>query len=133
MGLGTSAPNSGNGQSSSTDLRRTVHRKYQLPFVDEHLRLRNRLTLRIQADYSASTRNNRQPATASPTTRVNTKSPAVFRVLDVPVHAVQIPHAVSQIECWIQSGAKGRYVAVTGMHGIAESWNDSDLRLALDS
>ena len=56
-----------------------------------------------------------------------------FRVLDVPVHAVQIPDAISQIKAWIQSGVKGRYIAVTGMHGIAESRRDDTLRCALDS
>jgi len=49
------------------------------------------------------------------------------------VHAVQIPGVVAQIQLWIQSGAEGRYVAVTGMHGIAESRNDSEYRRALDS
>ncbi len=59
--------------------------------------------------------------------------PPSFRVLGVPVHAVQIPGVVSQIQLWIQSGVKGRYIAVTGMHGIAESRADSDFRRALDS
>jgi N-acetylglucosaminyldiphosphoundecaprenol N-acetyl-beta-D-mannosaminyltransferase len=49
------------------------------------------------------------------------------------VHAVQIPEVVSRIEHWIQSGARGRYIAVTGMHGIAESRNDGDFRRALES
>ena len=40
---------------------------------------------------------------------------------------------VSQIQNWIGSGAQGRYIAVTGMHGIAESRADSDFRRALDS
>jgi N-acetylglucosaminyldiphosphoundecaprenol N-acetyl-beta-D-mannosaminyltransferase len=60
-------------------------------------------------------------------------APETFRVLGVPVHAVQIPDVVSQIENWIQSDARGRYVAVTSMHGIAESRSDSDYRGALDS
>jgi N-acetylglucosaminyldiphosphoundecaprenol N-acetyl-beta-D-mannosaminyltransferase len=53
------------------------------------------------------------------------------------VHAVQIPGVVSQIQRWIQSDVKGlyiaRYIAVTSMHGIAESRADSDFRRALDS
>jgi N-acetylglucosaminyldiphosphoundecaprenol N-acetyl-beta-D-mannosaminyltransferase len=49
------------------------------------------------------------------------------------VNAVQIPDVVSQIRHWVRSGAKGRYVAVTGMHGIAESRSDNDFRRALDS
>jgi N-acetylglucosaminyldiphosphoundecaprenol N-acetyl-beta-D-mannosaminyltransferase len=59
--------------------------------------------------------------------------PPSFRVLGVPVHAVQIPDVVTQMQLWIQSDAKGRYIAVTGMHGIAESRTDKDLRCALDS
>jgi N-acetylglucosaminyldiphosphoundecaprenol N-acetyl-beta-D-mannosaminyltransferase len=59
--------------------------------------------------------------------------PPRFRILGVPVHAVQIPDVVSRIECWIHSGARGRYIAVTGMHGIAESRADVDYRRALDS
>jgi N-acetylglucosaminyldiphosphoundecaprenol N-acetyl-beta-D-mannosaminyltransferase len=55
-----------------------------------------------------------------------------FRVLGIPVHAVQIPDVVSQIETWIQSDVRGRYVAVTSMHGIAESWTDTEYRRALD-
>jgi N-acetylglucosaminyldiphosphoundecaprenol N-acetyl-beta-D-mannosaminyltransferase len=49
------------------------------------------------------------------------------------VHAVQIPDVVALIQRWIRSDIKGRYVAVTGMHGIAESQSDSDLRSALAS
>ncbi len=57
--------------------------------------------------------------------------PPSFRVLGVPVHAVQIPGVVSQIQLWIQSGVKGRYIAVTGMHGIAESRTDRTYERAL--
>lgn len=49
------------------------------------------------------------------------------------MHAVQIPDVIARIRLWIHSDTRGRYVAVTGMHGIAESRNDSDFRLALDS
>ena len=34
---------------------------------------------------------------------------------------------------WIGSKAAGRYIAVTGMHGISESRHDVDLKRALDS
>jgi len=44
---------------------------------------------------------------------------------------VQIPEVVLQMQLWISSRAEGRYIAVTGMHGISESRNDSDLRRAL--
>jgi N-acetylglucosaminyldiphosphoundecaprenol N-acetyl-beta-D-mannosaminyltransferase len=58
--------------------------------------------------------------------------PPSFHVLGVPVHAVQIPEVVSRIQLWIRSDVKGRYIAVTSMHGIAESRADSDYRCALD-
>src|SRR5262245_13539364 len=54
-----------------------------------------------------------------------------FPVLGVPVAAIQIPEVVGRIEHWIQSGTRGRYVAVTGMHGIAESRADGNFRHAL--
>ncbi len=59
------------------------------------------------------------------------RPPPSFRVLGVAVHAVQIPSVISQIERWIQRNEKGRYIAVTGMHGIAESRTDADFRRAL--
>src|SRR5215467_13339419 len=59
--------------------------------------------------------------------------PSSFNVLGVPVHAVQIPEVVSLIQTWIRSDASGRYIAVTGMHGIAESQTDIAYRRALDS
>ena len=46
---------------------------------------------------------------------------------------MQIPDVVARIEHWIQSGTTGRYVAVTGMHGIAESRNDNEFRRAIES
>jgi N-acetylglucosaminyldiphosphoundecaprenol N-acetyl-beta-D-mannosaminyltransferase len=57
--------------------------------------------------------------------------PPSFRVLGIPIHAVQIPDVVSQIEHWIRTDTTTRYVAVTGMHGIAESWSDNELQTAL--
>jgi N-acetylglucosaminyldiphosphoundecaprenol N-acetyl-beta-D-mannosaminyltransferase len=59
--------------------------------------------------------------------------PPSFRVLGVPVHAVQIPAVVSQIRFWIHSDVKGKYIAVTGMHGIAESRTDGELKHALEA
>src|SRR5215813_12357440 len=60
-------------------------------------------------------------------------TPPSFRILGMPVHAVQIPDVVSQIEYWVKSDATGRYIAVTGMHGIAESRSDGEFRGALNS
>jgi N-acetylglucosaminyldiphosphoundecaprenol N-acetyl-beta-D-mannosaminyltransferase len=59
--------------------------------------------------------------------------PPSFPVLGVPVHAVQIPEVVSRIQQWIRSDATGRYIAVTGMHGIAESLADKEFMSALHS
>src|SRR5262249_18821898 len=70
---------------------------------------------------------------SDPRESVRFDAPPSFRVLDVPVHAVQIPEVVSRIEEWIRSGTTGRYVAVAGMHGIAESRTDEKFRCALDS
>ena len=41
--------------------------------------------------------------------------------------------AVAQLESWIRSGERGRYVAVTGMHGIAESRHDGRFREILNA
>lgn len=46
---------------------------------------------------------------------------------------MQIPDVISRIEHWIQRRSTGRYIAVTGMHGIAESWSDDRFRSALES
>lgn len=59
--------------------------------------------------------------------------PPSFRVLGVPVNAVQIPEVIARIERWIEVRSRGRYIAVTGMHGIAESWSDEHFRGALNS
>jgi N-acetylglucosaminyldiphosphoundecaprenol N-acetyl-beta-D-mannosaminyltransferase len=47
-------------------------------------------------------------------------------VLDVPIAATNIPEAADQIDSWIQSGTQ-RYVTVTGVHGIMESQEDTEL------
>src|SRR5215469_17312850 len=57
--------------------------------------------------------------------------PPSYPVVGVPVHAVQIPDVISTIRTWIRSGVTGRYIAVTGMHGIAESWTDQAYKRAL--
>jgi N-acetylglucosaminyldiphosphoundecaprenol N-acetyl-beta-D-mannosaminyltransferase len=58
-------------------------------------------------------------------------SPPSFRVLGIPVHAVQIPDVVSTIKTWIPSGRCGQYIAVTSMHGIGESRTDQAYKCAL--
>jgi N-acetylglucosaminyldiphosphoundecaprenol N-acetyl-beta-D-mannosaminyltransferase len=54
-----------------------------------------------------------------------------FRVLGVPVDAVQIPGVIGQISRWIDERRSTRYVAVTGMHGITESLRDPHFRVIL--
>ena len=56
-----------------------------------------------------------------------------FEVLGVRVHAVQMSDAITQLREWIRSRETGRYVAVTGMHGVAESRQDSYFREILNS
>ena len=54
-----------------------------------------------------------------------------FRILDVRVNSVQIPDVVEIIEGWIQERDRTRYVAVTGMHGVSISREDSEFRQVL--
>jgi N-acetylglucosaminyldiphosphoundecaprenol N-acetyl-beta-D-mannosaminyltransferase len=55
-----------------------------------------------------------------------------FRVLGVPVHAVQIPDIIEIVEQWISKRGAAQYVAVTGMHGISESREDPYFRGILE-
>jgi N-acetylglucosaminyldiphosphoundecaprenol N-acetyl-beta-D-mannosaminyltransferase len=56
-----------------------------------------------------------------------------FAVAQVYVDAVQIPEVVAQILQWLQDGECGRYVAVTGMHGVAEAGRSGEVRAALEA
>lgn len=47
-----------------------------------------------------------------------------YSVGGVLVDAVQIPDAIARMEAWIHAGARGRYIAVTGMHGVTEAQQD---------
>lgn len=62
-----------------------------------------------------------------------TKENLSFPILGVFVHAIQIPEAVAQMEEWITSRGKARYVAVTGMHGVTEAQHDPAFRNVLNS
>jgi len=63
-----------------------------------------------------------------------------FSVLGVRVSVVQMGDAIPRIEQWVRGGIQGRtqgrrcgrYVAVTGMHGIGEAKNNPAFRYALD-
>ncbi len=54
-----------------------------------------------------------------------------FSVLGVHVDAVQIDEVIARMREWIASGAHGRYIAVTGMHGIMEAQHDARFKRVL--
>ena len=54
-----------------------------------------------------------------------------FRVLGVPVNAVQIPQVIDWMRYCIRERGPSRYVAVTGMHGVTESRQDPEFRTVL--
>ncbi len=54
-----------------------------------------------------------------------------YSVGGVLVDAVQIPGAVARMKAWISAGARGQYVAVTGMHGVTEAQHNRNLFRAL--
>jgi N-acetylglucosaminyldiphosphoundecaprenol N-acetyl-beta-D-mannosaminyltransferase len=61
------------------------------------------------------------------------RTAAGFRVLGVRVHALQIPDTIHQMEKWISAGARGHYIAVTGMHGVVEAQHDPSFKQILNS
>jgi len=67
-----------------------------------------------------------------PHVAMNSKPISNFRVLGVRVDAVQIPELIGIVEHWIQTRSDTQYVAVTGMHGISESREDSKFAEILD-
>jgi N-acetylglucosaminyldiphosphoundecaprenol N-acetyl-beta-D-mannosaminyltransferase len=58
---------------------------------------------------------------------------ARFRVLGVSVDAAQIQDVVARMESWIAERAGCHFIAVTGMHGVAESQSDSSFKQILNS
>ena len=56
-----------------------------------------------------------------------------FRVLGVPVDAVQIRDVIARMEQWIGERASGHFIAVTGMHGITEAQRDPSFKQVLSS
>jgi N-acetylglucosaminyldiphosphoundecaprenol N-acetyl-beta-D-mannosaminyltransferase len=58
---------------------------------------------------------------------------AVFKVLGVGVHAVQIPDVIVHMEHWIAERGPCRFIAVTGMHGVTEAQHDSRFKQILNS
>lgn len=74
----------------------------------------------------------RSPAANDPARFPDARVPPSFRVLGVNVNAVQIPEVVTLIERWIAERAPLRYIAVTGMHGVMEAWDDPEFRHILN-
>ena len=54
-------------------------------------------------------------------------------MLGVRVNAIQIPDAIRILEAWISEGQPARYVAVTGMHGVSESRQNSRFQQVLET
>lgn len=57
----------------------------------------------------------------------------VFRVLGVPVNAIQIPGAITTMEEWIRDKSATHFVAVTGMHGVVEARHHQSFKNILNS
>jgi len=56
-----------------------------------------------------------------------------FEVLGVRVDALQIGDVVRYMERWIQDRDPGRFIAVTGMHGVSEALHDPSFRSVLNA
>ena len=56
-----------------------------------------------------------------------------FRVLGVPVDAVQIPDVIQRMEQWILQKDASRYIAVTNVHVVIEAQHDGTFKQTLDS
>ena len=73
--------------------------------------------MNIPADKPQSTIGDRQSSSNNPPPVIASS----FRVLGVRVDAVQIPDVISRITSWIEERDTGKYIAVTGMHGVIEA------------
>jgi N-acetylglucosaminyldiphosphoundecaprenol N-acetyl-beta-D-mannosaminyltransferase len=58
-------------------------------------------------------------------------TPEYFSVLGIRVHAVQIPGVIERMCAWITRREMGRYIAVTGMHGIMAAQHHPDFKRVL--
>lgn len=61
-----------------------------------------------------------------------TRTAGRFRVLGVPVDAVQIPGVVATLESWIRERTRSRFIAVTGMHGVVEAQDNASFKEVLE-
>ncbi|HET7216250.1 MAG TPA: WecB/TagA/CpsF family glycosyltransferase [Terriglobia bacterium] len=57
----------------------------------------------------------------------------IFRVLGVPVNAIQIPGAIAAMEEWARERAGTHFVTVTGMHGVVEAQHQPAFKNILNS
>lgn len=55
------------------------------------------------------------------------------RVLRVPVHVINLPEVVRQMDGWIQKGDRQRWIAVTSSHGIMEGFEHPEFKQILES
>jgi N-acetylglucosaminyldiphosphoundecaprenol N-acetyl-beta-D-mannosaminyltransferase len=58
---------------------------------------------------------------------------ASFDVLGVRVNVIQIPEVVKIVKQWVIRRDNGRYVAVTGMHGVTEAQHDARFKEILNA
>jgi N-acetylglucosaminyldiphosphoundecaprenol N-acetyl-beta-D-mannosaminyltransferase len=61
------------------------------------------------------------------------RTPAVFRVLGVQVHALQIPDVIHQMEAWISQRCGSHFIAVANVHVLMEARHSLSFRMVLDS
>ncbi len=61
------------------------------------------------------------------------RTAAVFRVLGVQVHALQIPDVIHQMEAWISHRCGSHFIAVTNVHVLMEARHNLSFRRVLDS
>jgi N-acetylglucosaminyldiphosphoundecaprenol N-acetyl-beta-D-mannosaminyltransferase len=76
---------------------------------------------------------NRMAVTEQVETTESKSGTPSFRVLGVRVNAVQIPDIIAVMEKWVRDRVATNYVAVTGMHGVAEARNNPRFREILDA
>ena len=60
-------------------------------------------------------------------------STPTFSVLGVRVFGVQIDDTVAQMESWIRTCERGRFIAFAGMHGVSEAQQDLHFREILNA
>jgi N-acetylglucosaminyldiphosphoundecaprenol N-acetyl-beta-D-mannosaminyltransferase len=61
------------------------------------------------------------------------RTPAVFGVLGVQVHAIQIPDVIHQMEAWISQRCGSHFIAATNVHVLMEARHSLPFRRVLDS